>query len=158
MVHSDDGEKSTDEYDDLCLDSDDEFLQGDFTLVSPEGGPTWIREQGEDSVYRRRESPGGPVLLEARVIRDATKPPVHDEGWRSWMPIGDATGHPAPGDGLQFCVSLSVRFLDSCIRSRCQACSSTISCRLLFGGRCDGGKYLQEYLWEKISFRYTSKS
>ena len=55
---SDDSEKSSDEYDHLSLDSDDELLQGDFTLVSAEGGPTWVREQGEDYVYRRRETPG----------------------------------------------------------------------------------------------------
>ena len=72
---SDDGDESGDEYDDLSdklsLDSDDELLQGDFTLVSAQGGPTWVREQGEDYVYRRRESPGGFVLLEPRAVRDA---------------------------------------------------------------------------------------
>ena len=157
-VPSDDGEKSGDEYNDLCLDSDDELLQGDFTLMSLEGGPTWVREQGEDYVYRRRKTPGGFALLEPRAVRDATEPPVPDEGLSSWMPIGDATEHPAPGDGLQCCVSHPARFLDYGIHSRCQACFSTISCGLLFGGRCDGGKYLKEYMWAEISFRHASKS
>eukprot|EP00973_Karenia_brevis_P003976 547568-Karenia_brevis.AAC.1 len=74
------------------------------------------------------------------------------------MPIGDATEHPAPGDGLQYRVSHPVRFLDYGIRGRCQACSSTISCGLLVGGRCDGGKYLKEYVREEITFIHESKS
>ena len=143
---SDASEKSSDEYDDLCLDSDDELLQSDFTLMSLEGEPTWVREQGKDYVYRRRESPGGFALLEPRPVRDATEPPVPDEGLSSWMPIGDATEHTAPGDGLQCCVSHPVWFLDYSIRSRSQACSSTIPCGLLFGGRWSGGKYFKKYV------------
>ena len=117
-----------------------------------------VCEQSEDYVYRRRETPGGFALLKPRAVRDATEPPVRDEVNGSWMPIGDATKRPAPGDGPQCCVSHPVRFLDYGIRGTCQACSSMISCGLLFGGSSDGGKYLKEYVWEEISFWHERKS
>ena len=92
-VPSEDGETSGDEYDNLSLSSDDEELQGDFTIFSAEGGSTWVREHGEDYLYRPRKCPGGFVLLERKAVRDATE-------------------HSAPGDGLQCCVSHPIRFLD----------------------------------------------
>ena len=116
--------------------------------------PPWDNsdEQGEDYAYRRRETPGGFALLKA------TAPPCRDEINGIWMPIGDATERPAPGDGLQCCVSHPVRFMDYGIHGRCQACDSRIQCGLLFGGRCDGSKYLKEYVWDEISFIHERKS
>ena len=140
--------------------SDEEHLESDGTLVRTNGNDDylWIRDRGTEFIYRKHEIPGGYNLCQRRAVRDATLRPLRPQNNGIWMPIGDATEHLAAGMSLPCCVSHPVRFLNYGITGPCRACNSMISCGLLFGGKCEGSKYLKKYVWDEVTFIHEKKS